>query len=163
MMKCTCFVILETNPAAVGLQSSKHIVWIRSSFKVLTSTKARGDCARDIDFCEAEIISFFDEWLQILLHKMHLIQKKKKKKKMCIRANAGTLELCGNDSKDTDKMISVNQIIKLLMMLLMSCCDLANGIKSTVLIEVTTLNVGYAKSLLQAGLKYQLLKWSFIA
>lgn len=61
MMKWTCFVILETNPAAVGLQSLEHVVWIRSSLKVLTSTKARGDCARDIDFWEAEIISFFDE------------------------------------------------------------------------------------------------------
>lgn len=40
------------------------------------------------------------------------------------------------------------------MMLLMSCHGLGDRMKSTVLIGVTTQNVGYAKSLLQGRLKY---------
>lgn len=52
------------------------------------------------------------------------------------------------------KTVSLNRIIKLLMMLLMSCCGLGNKIKSTVLIGATTQNVGYAKSLLQGRLNY---------
>lgn len=41
----------------------------------------------------------------------------------------------------------LNHIIKLLMMLLMSCRGIGVQIKSTALIGVATQNVGYAKSL----------------
>lgn len=40
-----------------------------------------------------------------------------------------------------NKRISLNTIMRLLMMLLMSCCGLADRIKFTVLIEVATQDI----------------------